>query len=184
MNSNKAVFLDRDGVLNKPIFANGRSYAPKYYSDFIIYPNVNRALALLKEAEFNIFVITNQPDIGNQSSSIKEVEKMHHFLFENYPILSIKMCPHKQSENCMCRKPNTKLVEECFDEYDLDREGCWFVGDRPSDIFCGHNSGLNTVLIDRNYAEYSLFDTMKINPDFKASDILGATLIIIQSLNP
>ena len=81
---NKAVFLDRDGVINKPIIINGKSYAPRKLKDFKIFPKVKNDVKELKNKGFKVFVVTNQPDIANKLMKKKALNDMHKLLKKKY----------------------------------------------------------------------------------------------------
>ena len=148
-----AVFLDRDGVLCRTFVRNGKPYAPRKLKDFILMPNAKRSVILLKQSGFKVFVVTNQPDIGNGFVSLEEVEAMHNKLYKNTLIDDIFICPHKQDEGCDCRKPNPGMLEEASLKHKIDLKKSFMVGDRSSDILAGQRAGCKTIFIDRHYNE-------------------------------
>ena len=89
-----AVFLDRDGIINKPIIINKKPYAPKKYSEFKFYPGIYENLQALKNNGFLIIVVTNQPDIGNGITKLKEVQLMHDKLMKTNLIDKICILIH------------------------------------------------------------------------------------------
>ena len=111
VNKNKAVFFDRDGVLNKTFLKKGKPYAPRSLKDFKIFSNTNGILNHLASLNYLIFVITNQPDVGNGYITKNIVEKMHDVILNELPVREIFVCYHSQSENCSCRKPKTGMLE-------------------------------------------------------------------------
>ena len=86
----KAVFLDRDGVINRGIVKNGKCYAPKHLKDFKLYPSTKSSIEKLKRLKFLIFVVTNQPDIGNKFVSRKIVNQMHFLLKKKLQLMKLK----------------------------------------------------------------------------------------------
>lgn len=150
---NKAVFLDRDGVLNKPIVRDRKPYAPSVISDFLIYPEAERALKKLRSRGFLLLVVTNQPDLATGVLHKDELDKMHNSLMNCLPITEIYVCPHSRRDDCLCRKPRSGLIEIGIKNFGLDVNSSWMIGDRYSDIVAGLSAGLNTIFIDRNYAE-------------------------------
>jgi len=150
---NSAIFLDRDGVINKPIILNGKPYAPHTYSEFHLYDDVPKALKALVKAGHKIVLITNQPDIGNGLTEISELKKMHDYLQALFRIDLIQVCPHRQNEGCLCRKPLPGMILEAARSLEIDLSRSWLVGDRVSDIKAGTNAGVRSIFIDRGYFE-------------------------------
>ena len=151
MIKNNAVFLDRDGVLNKSIVINKKPYAPKTYEEFQLLPGVKRSLVSLKDLGFLIIVVTNQPDVGNGYVEKKVVQKMNSKLSNELPVDSIKVCYHKQTDECLCRKPKPGMLIDSAIEYNIDLGESFMVGDRKSDIEAGTEAGCKTIFIDNGY---------------------------------
>jgi D-glycero-D-manno-heptose 1,7-bisphosphate phosphatase len=149
----KAVFLDRDGVINRSIIKNGKGYAPRSLAEFELLPGVEEATAALKKADFLLFVVTNQPDIGNGLISPDIVDQMHQLLIKKLPLTKIYMCPHRQDENCACRKPKPGMLLMAKDEFDIDMKNSFMVCDRVSDVQAGISAGCTPFFIDHNYIE-------------------------------
>jgi D-glycero-D-manno-heptose 1,7-bisphosphate phosphatase len=124
-----AVFLDRDGVLSRTNVINGKSYAPRTISEFKLLPGVKKSVDKLKEVGYLVIVVTNQPDIGNGLINENIVEMMHKKLSKKTNITKIYVCPHKQQENCVCRKPNPGMLLEAAFEYGIDLGKSFMVGD-------------------------------------------------------
>ncbi len=152
-----AIFLDRDGVLNKTLVQNAKPYAPRQLQDFHIFPAGIKITRLLKEAGFLIVVVTNQPDVGNGIVKQAIVEGMHYQLSQTLTLDAIKVCYHSQSEGCLCRKPKPGMLLEASQELGIDLKQSIMVGDRSSDILAGIAAGCRrTILIDYGYSEPQL----------------------------
>ena len=147
-----AVFLDRDGVLSRAIVVNGKSYAPRKPSEFKLLPGAKESVAKLKQAGFIVIVVTNQPDIGNGLIDQSFVEMMHKKLSKKTNITKVYVCPHKQQENCFCRKPNPGMLLEAAFEYGIDLGKSFMVGDRASDIEAGVKAGCSSIFLNRHYS--------------------------------
>ena len=145
----KAVFLDRDGVLNKPNIINGKPYAPKKVKDFIIYSEAYEVLNNLKNNLYKIIVVTNQKDVGKGVTSMKVLNTMHNKLKSFLPIDDIKVCICV--DECDCYKPNPGMILEAQKEWKIDIEKSYIIGDSWRDIGAGINAGCKTILIDRKY---------------------------------
>lgn len=149
----RAVFLDRDGVLNRPDVRDGRPYAPRRLEDFEILPDAPGALAALSAAGYLLVVVTNQPDVGNGLVKRQVVEAMHAHMRAVLPIDATKVCYHRQTEECTCRKPRPGMLLEAGVELAIDLTASVMVGDRWSDVAAGRAAGCLTVFVDRNYDE-------------------------------
>jgi transaldolase len=174
----RAVFLDRDGVLVAPEMRNGRGYAPRSLAAFRIYPDAAESLARLKAAGYLLVVVTNQPDIGNGLVSADVVDEMHRLLAQALPIDRIEMCPHSQSEGCDCRKPKPGMLINAARHYGIDLAASVMVGDRFSDMEAGRAAGCRTVFMD-------LDDVSEVKPmpaDFAARSIAEAADVILSAM--
>jgi len=149
----KAVFLDRDGVLNEAVVKDGKPYPPSLPEDLRIIPQAAEALARLKEREFLLIVVTNQPDVARGRQSRENVELMHRHLLKHLPLDDVFTCFHDSADACDCRKPKPGMVTRAAEIYGIDRSRSFLVGDRWRDIDAGANAGCRTVLIDQGYDE-------------------------------
>jgi D-glycero-D-manno-heptose 1,7-bisphosphate phosphatase len=149
----RAVFLDRDGVLNRVIVRNGKPHPPAGLEEFQILPDVPAALASLKECGFLLLVVTNQPDVARGAQQRQVVENMHAKLRESLPIDDVFVCYHDDKDACECRKPKPGLLIQAAVKYRLDLAACYLIGDRWRDIEAGQAAGCPTAWIDRGYAE-------------------------------
>ena len=162
VNKNKAIFFDRDGVLNETLLKDKKPYAPRSIKDFKIISNACSVLNHLTSLEYWIFVITNQPDVGNGYVKKHIVEKMHNIIFDQLPVKEIFTCYHSQNDDCLCRKPKTGLLEQANNKFNLDIKRCFLVGDRFSDIEAGKKFEVQTIMMGSGYGE-----KLTVKPDFK-----------------
>ena len=153
LNQKKAVFLDRDGVLNHSEVVDGKPYAPRKLDEFIIENEAYESTKLLSQAGFLLIVVTNQPDVGNGLVTHEIVQAMNQKLMEELPLDDIKVCFHSQSEKCSCRKPKPGMIKTAALEFNIDLEKSYMIGDRWSDICAGRAAGCFTILIERGYRE-------------------------------
>ena len=170
----RAVFLDRDGVINRCEMRGGKPYAPRRLEDFRLLPGAGAAVRALKDAGFLIIVVTNQPDIGNGLVDGSVVEAMHDRLRRKLPVDEIKVCPHRQDAKCACRKPRPGMLLEAAKYWRIDAQRSFLVGDRWGDIIAGQALGCYTVFIDRGYAE-----PRQATPDGYASSLPAAARLIL-----
>jgi len=146
-----AVFLDRDGVINRAIVKGGRPYAPETLAELEVLPGVPDALARLKAAGYALVLVTNQPDVARGRLAIETVQAMHDHLAALLPLDDIRVCYHDAADECDCRKPKPGLLTRP-PLYDLARS--FVVGDRWREMEAGRLAGCRAViLIDYGYDE-------------------------------
>lgn len=174
MKAPKAVFLDRDGVINRTDVRNGKPYAPRAVEHFDILPGVKEACTALADGGFLLFVVTNQPDIGNGLVDPKIVEQMNDIVRQDLPITAIYVCPHAQTEGCACRKPKPGMLLKAKEEFGISMAGSYMVGDRHGDVLAGISAGVTPVFIDHEYVE-----TPPMPDIIRARDLLEASRIIL-----
>jgi D-sedoheptulose 7-phosphate isomerase len=148
-----AVFLDRDGVLNRAAVRDGKPYSPAGVQELDLLPQVASSLLDLKSHGFALIVITNQPDVARGRQPRAAVEAIHQELLSTLPIDDIFVCYHDDADGCDCRKPLPGLLFEAQRKHNIDLARSFFVGDRWRDIDAGHAAGCKTVLIDYGYKE-------------------------------
>jgi D-glycero-D-manno-heptose 1,7-bisphosphate phosphatase len=149
----RAVFLDRDGVINANLVRGGRPVAPTSLSEFHILPGTQDALFKLKSAGFEVIVVTNQPDVATGHTSKASVEAMHAQLRRELSIDDIKVCYHVDLDNCTCRKPKPGLILAAAAERNIDLATSYMIGDRWRDVGAGKAAGCLTIFVDYGYVQ-------------------------------
>tara|TARA_B100001250_G_C19474946_1_gene646163 strand:+ start:174 stop:692 length:519 start_codon:yes stop_codon:yes gene_type:complete len=149
----KAIFLDRDGVLNNVNINNGKPFSPSSFKDFKLLPNVKSTIKKFKLLNYLCIVITNQPDISRGKISKNEVIKMNNFLKKQIEIDDLFVCYHDDDDKCECRKPKPGLLFFAKKKWGIDFEKSYLIGDREKDIFAGNLAGCKTIFIDNDYGE-------------------------------
>src|ERR1041384_280595 len=149
----RAVFLDRDGVLNRAIVRNGRPYPPAALADLEILPDAPAALGALRAAGLVLIGVTNQPDVARGTQRREVVESMHAALREALPLDDLYVCYHDDRDGCDCRKPRPGLLLRAAARHGLDLGASFLVGDRWKDVAAARAAGCAAVLIDYGYAE-------------------------------
>lgn len=144
------MFLDRDGVLNAVVLRAGKPHPPATVEELTIYPDVLGALQRLKNAGFDLVVVTNQPDVARGTQARATVEAINNTLRARLPLDDIRVCYHDDADACDCRKPLPGLLTAA-PNYDLARS--YMIGDRWRDVDAGKSAGCRTVFIDRGYDE-------------------------------
>jgi D-glycero-D-manno-heptose 1,7-bisphosphate phosphatase len=149
----RAVFLDRDGVLNANLVRNNRPYAPRTHEEFSVLPGVEDAVRQIKAAGFLTIVVTNQPDVADGITSRATVDAFHAELRQRMPLDDIKICFHNNADRCSCRKPLPGLILEAGAERGIDLVASYMVGDRWRDIKAGRAAGCHSIFVDYGFTQ-------------------------------
>jgi D-glycero-D-manno-heptose 1,7-bisphosphate phosphatase len=178
--TNRCVFLDRDGVLNKAIVRDGLPYPPTSADEFEVYPGLAEGCARLKAAGFILVVVTNQPDVGRGTQTRESVEAMHAKLRAAVPSLdAIEVCYHggsKYGEPCDCRKPKPGMLLRAATEHSIDLKRSFLIGDRWRDVDCAHAAGCRAIFIDHGYCE-----PLREKADFTVASFSEAVATVLQN---
>ena len=162
----KAIFLDRDGVINQ----ERKDYVKKL-DEFRILDKTSDAINIIKNNGFLVIIITNQSAINRKLLSVEILNKIHEKLqsyLEKYDISfdGVYFCPHTQSENCECRKPKPGLILQAVTDFQIDLSESYMIGDSETDIQAARNAGCKGILLkkDQTLLEVvvDLFESEKI----------------------
>jgi D-glycero-D-manno-heptose 1,7-bisphosphate phosphatase len=175
---NRAVFLDRDGVINRTFVRGGRPFAATTLAEFEFLPGVARAIAALKSEGFRVIVVTNQPDVGAGKVAREVVEAMNARVRSECQVDDIRVCYHTEADGCSCRKPKPGLLVDAARDWGVDLQSSYIVGDRWRDIGAGRAAGCRTVWIDYNYAEQKAE-----KPDIIVKSLVEASERILSEVN-
>jgi D-glycero-D-manno-heptose 1,7-bisphosphate phosphatase len=164
-----AVFLDRDGVVNRAPVRAGRPTSPAGVGELEVLPGVPEACARLRAAGFALIVVTNQPEVARGRLSREVVEAIHDCLRRRLPLDDIRVCYHDDADGCACRKPKPGMLLAAARDWGIDLARSVMVGDRWRDIEAGRRAGCRTVFIDYGYVEPRPEDA-----DFETDSLLSA----------
>lgn len=170
----RAVFLDRDGVINRAVVRDGRPYPPASVADLEILPGVEGALRRLDAAGYVLIVVTNQPDVARGTTSKSLVEEINGHLLARLPIREIRVCYHDSDAGCACRKPRPGMLLDAAREHSLDLRQSFMIGDRWRDIDAGRAAGCRTFFVDYQYRE-----RRPAHPDYIVRTLAEAADIIV-----
>ena len=180
MSGKRAIILDRDGVL-----IEDKNYTYRI-EDFELLPGVIDGLSMLSKF-FLLFIVTNQSGIGKGYYTIDDFYQFNNHLIRILNQNGIKIektffCPHLKEENCECRKPKQKFMNEIRDGWYVDLKKSWMIGDHPSDILFGKNGGSYTIFLTTGHGKEHLkdFDGIGIEPNFICNDFISAAKKIIE----
>jgi D-glycero-D-manno-heptose 1,7-bisphosphate phosphatase len=167
----RAVFLDRDGVLNQAIVRNGKPFPPGNLFAMVINPDAMIALPKLKALGFLLIVVTNQPDVGRGTQNRDVVEEMHQALQAQLPLDDFFVCYHDDRHGCDCRKPLPGLLLQAAERHGISLSSSFLIGDRWRDIDAGHQAGVQSILIDYHYDERG----PDCEPDARVNSLIEAS---------
>jgi D-glycero-D-manno-heptose 1,7-bisphosphate phosphatase len=185
----RAVFLDRDGTLNEDPGYIGEPEKVK------LYPNTGETLSLLKnDLNFSLIVISNQSGIGRgliTRENVDAVNRKVNGLLKQFDVEidAFYYCPYHPDyntpEECICRKPSPEMVLKAAKDFNIDLKDSYLIGDAVSDIECGINSGVKTILVKTGYGKESFYTLQKLNkiPTFVAENILEAGCFIQKDIS-
>lgn len=173
-----AVFLDRDGVLNRAIVRNGRPYPPANLSELEILPGVPEALIRLREAGLPTLVVTNQPDVATGKTTRRMVEQIHERLRKALALDAIYACYCVEGPGCNCYKPRPDMLIDAATEWGVDPKKSFMIGDRWRDVGAGKAAGCRTIFIDYNYDE-----RRPDAPDYLVQNLSEAVDIVLAALD-
>lgn len=169
-----AIFLDRDGILNRAIVKNGKPYPPLTFEELEIIPGAFDLLVKLKEAGYLLLAITNQPDVARGLVSKAWVEKVNAYIGSKLPIDFFKVCYHDDSDGCRCRKPLPGSLIDASRDLNIDLSKSFMIGDRWRDISAGHAAGCKTIFVDYGYSE-----KRPISPDYVVTQLSQIDSLIL-----
>lgn len=170
----KAIFLDRDGVLNQVKLRDGKPYPPANLQELIIPEDVPDALTLLKSQDYLLVGATNQPDVARGITSRDIVQAIHTQLMALLPLDEIRVCYHDDHDHCLCRKPLPGMLLAAAEEHGIDLTKSIMIGDRWKDIEAGKKAGCQTIWIRSHYKE-----RIPLSADFTTSSLKEAARWII-----
>ena len=143
----KAIFLDRDGVINVE-----KNYLHKI-EDFEFVQGVFETLKYLMAKDYKLFIITNQSGISRGYYSLNDFNILTSWMLEKFKdegitISQVELCPHGPNDDCSCRKPKTLMIDNILKNHNIDLENSWLIGDKSSDIKCAINAKIkNTIQV-------------------------------------
>ena len=157
----KAVFLDRDGVINVE-----RGYTHRL-EDFVILPDLIEVLQQLKKKEYLLIVVSNQSGIAKGLYEQDEVEILHKFMLDEFAKNGIKISEiyycvhHPDVSKCICRKPDSLFVEKALARFDIDAKQSYFIGDKERDTEAAEKAGVKGILIEANVSLKTILNQIK-----------------------
>lgn len=168
----RAVFLDRDGVLNSVVFRNGKPASPRQLAEFRIERGIEPSLESLKMAGFRLFAVTNQPDIARGLLDPQALKLMHQQLLERLPIEAMETCFHDDRDGCLCRKPKPGMLVALASRASIELTESFMIGDSWRDMQAARAAGCTAIILDRSYNRND-------DSDYRVASIHEATQLIL-----
>ena len=147
----KAIFFDRDGVINKPIMRNGSISSPRAFSEFELYDDFLEVYEQLRAFNLLTFVVSNQPDVQRKLLPESDLTQMTEKMQQAFDFTEIHHCPHSDEVQCECRKPKPGMITSMLAKYGLKPEQALILGDSEKDVLAGRAAQIATVLIRREH---------------------------------
>ena len=169
-----AVFLDRDGVLNRVTIRDGMPFGPMTLAEFVLVEGAGSDVRRLKDAGYTVIVATNQPELARGRLRAADLDAMHAKLRAEVPVDAIFVCPHDDADRCACRKPQPGLLLSAARTHGIDLARSYMVGDRWRDVEAGRAAGCRTVLVEMGYRE-----SLRSPPDHVADGLREAVRWIL-----
>ena len=167
-----AVFLDRDGVINRVTVRNGHAYSPRSCREFEILNGVPAATARLRAARYRVVVVSNQPDIARNKLSPEDLEWMTDEIRRELAVDEVVVCPHDDDDGCTCRKPKPGMLLDSARRWDIDMASSYMIGDNWKDMVAGRAAGCRCILIDAVYNQ-------DVTCEWRVHDLTEAVDIIL-----
>lgn len=170
----KAVFLDRDGVINIE-----KNYLYKV-EDFEFIDGLFPSLRYLQKLGYKLFIITNQSGVGRGYYSLEDFQKLTNWMLKKFEdekiyISQVELCPHTPNEDCTCRKPKTGMIDNILKNHSIDLDKSWLIGDKSSDILCAKNAKIkNSIQVKTGHN----FNSKESEADFVLNSIKDVTKVI------
>lgn len=178
--SRRAVFLDRDGVINRAVIRDGKPYPPNSAAELEILTGVAESLRHLRAAGLLNIVVTNQPDVATGIQQRTVVEAMHSRLRRELAIDAIKVCYHVDVDNCACRKPKPGMLIDASADYGIDLTESYVIGDRWRDVEAGHAAGCRPPF----FIDYGYLERRPVKPYHAVKSLFEAVTLILTDISP
>jgi D-glycero-D-manno-heptose 1,7-bisphosphate phosphatase len=159
----RTVFLDRDGVINKVVFRDGRPTSPRNLAEFEIEDGVEESLKRLRDARYKLFVVTNQPDIARGLLLPESLRVMTDRILATLAIDEVRVCPHDDRDSCDCRKPKPGMLIDLAREHGIEIAESYLIGDSWKDTLAASAAGCRSIILDRPYNQSDPADSRVAN---------------------
>ncbi len=149
----KALFLDRDGIINEVVMRDGRPSSPYYLEEFALIPEAIKLAHVAKKLGFALILVTNQPDVSRGLLARSELKKMHEALKVHIPFDRIEVCT-SSNDAYFRRKPNPGMLLQSAEALNINLSHSFFLGDSLKDLQAGKRAGVITILLQTDYNRF------------------------------
>ncbi len=178
----KAIFLDRDGVINEPCYHDELGiYSPRTVDELKLFPDVKKTCTELKKLGYHLIIVSNQPGIAFGTIKEEDLAQITEKIQSEIPeIDDVYYCRHHpmHTEDCECRKPKDGMLKQAAKEHNLDINSSIMIGDNLTDIQAGHNCAHTILLANTRIDIFPMIESKKIFPNYLAKNLHHATSII------
>ena len=168
----RAVFFDKDGTLNALVPRGDKSTPPWMLDELVIFEEAKTAVDIVKNMGYNTYIVTNQPDIADELMSDMEFQMMCEVMVNTLEVDDLTAAFERGDAYY---KPNTGMVDDLVDEYQIDRAESWFIGDTWKDVACANRAGIRSIYIGSKPEE---LEQNNCTADYTAKDVLAACELI------
>ncbi len=172
MNRARAVFLDRDGVINEVVVRDGVPSSPRTLDEFILFESLDESLRRLSDGGFRLFVVSNQPDVARGLLDPDVLTRMSDRICSKLPIEAVHACTHDDRDLCDCRKPRPGLIHNIAEQHDIELAESYVIGDSWKDVEAGRRAGCRAILLRRSYND-------GIEADHVVADMVEASDLVL-----
>ena len=169
----RAVFLERDGVINEVVFRDGKPASPRTMAEFQFIDGILRPLKDLQTAGIDLFIVSNQPDVARGLLAQSVLDEMTTKIMKEIPLKAMLVCTHDDADACDCRKPKPGMLLQIAKRNGIDLSLSFMVGDSMKDIEAGRSVGAKTILLRRNYNDGVFADNIVNHLSEASALILG-----------
>jgi len=168
----RAIFLDRDGVINEVVFHRTKKpSSPWNFEEFKLINGIKKPLEELSQMGYYLFIISNQPDIARGHIKKDTTERINKIIYETFPIKEIFVCPHDDHHDCNCRKPKPGMIFILSKKWKIDLKKSFLIGDNWKDMEAGKSAGCITIILDQPYNQL-------VEADFRVKNLERAVDMI------
>jgi D-glycero-D-manno-heptose 1,7-bisphosphate phosphatase len=178
----KNIFLDRDGVINN--YPGDKLYITSL-KKFRFLPRAKKAIALLSNSGYKIFVASNQAGVGKGTYSQKTLDIITSKMLQSIEqaggkITKVYYCTHRKEAGCSCRKPKPGMLKMAAREFKFSLKGAYFIGDAMRDVFTAQAAGCKSILVLTGKEKLANKKNWEVKPDYVFKDLLEAVKFLIK----
>jgi D-glycero-D-manno-heptose 1,7-bisphosphate phosphatase len=169
----RAVFFDRDGVVNKIILRDGKPFSPRTIEEFVLTEGIRETVSSLKKRGYKTILISNQPEVARGRITLDTLDQMMQRVQREVGLDDLFICLHDDDDRCACRKPEPGMILEASRKWKIDLRASFVIGDTWKDMEAGKAAGCKTILLDAVY-------NRDVRSDFRVTSLAEAAELILE----